>query len=59
MWIFNLFLYLVFLMGMWTGDFNEYDQFVAAGAPCYEAVGAPTTPQPICFYDPSNVNPGQ
>lgn len=49
MWVFNVFLYFLFL-------FNQpvYQQFVLAGAPCYAYVGSlgnedPGAPPP-CFY---------
>ena len=54
-WEFNVFLYLEFL-----GDRPGYEVEVAAGAPCYGWVGTgrPDTPQPVCFYDADNTNPG-
>jgi len=64
MYVFNLFLYLMFI-------FNPpaYDAAVAAGAPCYgfapqlasvaAEIGADTEHQPVCPYDPTNTNPGK
>lgn len=54
-WIFNDFLAMLFF-----GDPAIYAVFVASGSPCYawHGGGAPDSPQPFCFYDPSNLNPG-
>ena len=58
-WLFNVVLFLCFL-------FNRplYDAKVAAGVPCWTAfassgVGGTTSfTQPLCWYDPTNTNPG-
>lgn len=54
MWVLNVFLLLCFL-------FNRpvYEEFKAAGVPCYGyySWSVPSDPQPACFYDPSNTNP--
>jgi hypothetical protein len=51
MWIFNVFLYLMFLFSP-----KQYLESKAMGAPCYAYVSdhgeLPTTPPPPCFYDP-------
>lgn len=58
MWVLNGILYLWFLQGLWTGDYTLYKSAVAAGYPCYAVLNGttPSTPQPVCFYDPSNTN---
>jgi hypothetical protein len=59
MWFFNVLLYFFFLANP-----TIYTEFVAAGSPCYVYVDVfhtgqgPSTPQPACSYDPSNINPG-
>lgn len=55
MWFINYFLYL-----LWACNSPLYPTF-AANAPCYAWVGGgtPTSPQPACWYDPTNVNPEQ
>ena len=59
MFVLNVFMYLLSL-------FNQplYQEFKDAGYPCYGylptvSAPAPTTQQPVCFYDPSNTNPAQ
>jgi hypothetical protein len=39
---------------------GAYQQMVAAGFPCYtwHGAGAPTSPQPFCYYDSNNTNSG-
>jgi hypothetical protein len=54
MWFVSIFLYLMFA-------FNPpvYQQMKANGASCmaYYNWDIPTTPQPVCPFDPSNTNP--
>lgn len=63
MWVFNVFLYLVFLFG--SEDMLQYREMVQAGSPCYAYIASLGEPgidageQPNCFYDPSNINPGK
>lgn len=57
MWVFNVFLYMMFVFSP-----QQYKQAVAAGEPCYgyaAQLGDDPSPQPVCFYDPSNTNPGR
>jgi hypothetical protein len=61
MWVFNVWLYLVFLANQ-----PGYQTLVDAGMPCYgyaaqlaDDPAAPVPPQPVCWYDPSNTNPGR
>ena len=59
MWVFNVWLYLCFLFGG-----IQYQERVNDGVACYVFVASvgdedpSTTVQPYCFYDPSNLNPG-
>lgn len=54
-WEFNVFLFLE-----WWSRSPNYAEFVAEGSPCYGWIGGgrPDVPQPECWYDPSNSNPG-
>ena len=74
MWVFNQFLFwiwqqvivLVVMNGSVVTQTTLYQQFVAAGSPCYVYVSAladPAFPQdpkvpPPCWYDPTNLNSG-
>jgi hypothetical protein len=55
MWWLSAFLQMVYF-------FNPvaYQEMKQAGYACmvWAGSGAPTTPQPVCPYDPSNNNPG-
>jgi hypothetical protein len=57
MWVLNVFLWLCFLFSP-----GQYVEMVKAGAPCYgyvSSLGSDDSPQPVCFYDPANINPGR
>ena len=61
MYIFNLFLYLMFVFSP-----QQYESAVSAGAPCYgyapqlapiaAQLGVDESVQPVCPYDPTNTN---
>lgn len=69
-WVFNQVLAWFFLgFGPFGGAGTPnsiYDGLVKSGVACYEyhpelnpaGPGAPIPPQPACFYDPKNTNPG-
>lgn len=64
MWIFAIWMYLLFcsLVGGNPASQAAYESFKANGAPCYvyiAAWGNDDSPQPDCWYDPSNTNPGR
>lgn len=50
MWVFNVFLYLMFLSGS-----PNYQEFRDAGAACYVYISdhgeQPSEPPPVCFYE--------
>lgn len=56
MWGFSVWMALLFF----SGNTVEYNAMVAAGAPCvvyYPHEGeSPSTPPPVCWYDPTNTN---
>jgi hypothetical protein len=53
-WVLNSFLFF-----MWLFNQPVYQQMKAAGEPCYAVLPGtlPDSPQPECFYDPTNFNP--
>ena len=54
MWVLNVFLYLCFVFAP-----QQYLERVAAGEPCYgyvASLGDEGGKQPVCWYDPTNVN---
>ena len=67
-WMLNLLTWWAWLTGQSTGDMTAYYALVAAGQPCYVQVSSANLPlmglgdtspqQPVCWYDPGNVNAG-
>ena len=60
MWVFNVWLFLLFVSG--PNNAGVYASMVASGSPCYRymaAWGNDPSPQPVCWYDPTNTNSGK
>ena len=57
MWVFNVWLFLCFFFAP-----SGYKEMVANGEPCYayvSSLGTGNSPQPTCWYDPTNINLGK
>ena len=66
MWVFNVWLFMMWVQAVSGNNPTGYATWVASGQPCYAynaSLADPQFPQdpaiqPVCWYDPANTNPG-